>query len=101
MLLTLFEAKFTTPVMTDEEKTKAARLARQIAQEIALYNEQKVIEGIEQDNLFELLKEALEEGREWYRSRVGNEIFQSTNFFDRAVADVILRPKAHVKSKIW
>ena len=43
--------------MTDEEKVKAMRLARAIASDISLYNEQKIIKGIEQDNLFEVLSE--------------------------------------------
>jgi hypothetical protein len=87
--------------MTDEEKVKAMRLARAIASDISLYNEQKIIKGIEQDNLFEVLKEELEEGRELYKSRVSQEIFQKMNFFERAINDIVLRSKAHVKSKIW
>ncbi len=87
--------------MTDEEKVKAMRLARAIASDISLYNEQKIIKGIEQDNLFEVLKEELEEGRELYKSRVSPEIFQKMNFFERAINDIVLRSKAHVKSKIW
>lgn len=87
--------------MTDEERTKAMRLARAIASDISLYNEQKIIKGIEQDNLFEVLKEELDEGRELYKSRVSQEVFTTTNFFDRAVCDIVLRSKAHVKSKIW
>lgn len=86
--------------MTEEERTKAMRLARAIASDISLYNEQKIIRGIEQDNLFETLKDEIEEGRELYKSRVSKEIF-STNFFDRAIVDVIIKPKGHVKSKIW
>ena len=87
--------------MTEEEKVKAMRLARAIASDISLYNEQKIIKGIEQDNLFEVLKEELEEGRELYKSRVSSEIFQRMNFFERAINDIVLRSKAHVKSKIW
>lgn len=87
--------------MTEEEKIKAMRLARAIASDISLYNEQKIIKGIEQDNLFEVLKEELEEGRELYKSRVSAEIFQRMNFFERAINDIVLRSKAHVKSKIW
>ena len=87
--------------MTDEEKVKAMRLARAIASDISLYNEQKIIKGIEQDNLFEVLKEELDEGRELYKSRVSPEIFQKMNFFERAINDIVLRSKAHVKSKIW
>ena len=77
------------------------RLARAIASDISLYNEQKIIKGIEQDNLFEVLKEELEEGRELYKSRVSAEVFTSTNFFDRAVVDIVMRSKGHIKSKIW
>ncbi len=87
--------------MTDEEKIKAQRLARAIASDISLYNEQKIIKGIEQDNLFDALKEELEEGRELYKSRVSAELFSNTNFFDRAVVDIVVRSKGHVKSKIW
>jgi len=87
--------------MTEEEKIKAMRLARAIASDISLYNEQKIIKGIEQDNLFEILKEELDEGRELYKSRVSPEIFQRMNFFERAINDIVLRSKAHVKSKIW
>ena len=87
--------------MTDEERIKAMRLARAIASDISLYNEQKIIKGIEQDNLFEVLKEEIQEGRELYKSRVSPEVFTKTNFFDRAICDIVLRSKGHVKSKIW
>lgn len=87
--------------MTDEEKIKAQRLARAIASDISLYNEQKIIKGIEHDNLFDVLKEELEEGRQLYKSRVSPELYSQTNFFDRAVVDIVVRSKGHVKSKIW
>lgn len=87
--------------MTDEEKQKAMRAARAIASDISIYNEQKIIKGIEQDNLFDALKEQLDEGREHYRTRVSAEIFSKTNLFDRAIVDVILARKGNVKSKIW
>jgi len=87
--------------MTEEEKVKAMRLARAIASDVSLYNEQKIIKGIEQDNLFEVLKEELEEGRELYKSRVSQELFTTTNFYDRAVVDIVVRSKGHIKSKIW
>ena len=87
--------------MTEEERTKAWRLAKAIASDISLYNEQKIIRGIEQDNLFETLKDEIEEGRELFKTRVSKEVFTQTNFFDRAIVDVIIKPKGHVKSKIW
>lgn len=87
--------------MTDEEKAKANRLARTIASDISLYNEAKIIQGIEQDNFFESLKGEIEEGRDLYKSRVTSELYAATNFFDRAIVDVILSRKGHIKSKIW
>lgn len=79
----------------------AVRLARAICSDVSLYNEEKILRGIEQDKFFDLLKEELEEGRELYRSRVSPDLYQRTNFYDRAIVDVILKSKAHVKSKIW
>jgi hypothetical protein len=87
--------------MTEEERMKAMRLARAIASDISLYNEQKIIQGIEQDNLFDVLRDEIEEGRELFKSRVSGEIFTRTNFFDRAIVDIVIKPKGHIKSKIW
>ena len=87
--------------MTEEERKKAVRLARAIASDISLYNEQKIVKGIEQDNLFDVLKEELDEGREHYKNHVSPEIYSTTNFYDRAVVDIIVRSKGHVKSEIW
>jgi hypothetical protein len=84
-----------------ETPEQAMRLARAICSDVSLYNEEKIVRGIEQDNFFDAMREELEEGRELYRSRVAAELYQRTNFFDRAIVDVILRPKGHVKSRIW
>jgi hypothetical protein len=87
--------------MTEEEKAKAIRLARAIASDISLYNEQKIIKGIEHDNLFDVLKDEIEEGRGLYKSRVSAEIIKSTNYFERAIVDIVVRSKAHIRSRIW
>lgn len=87
------------PLITTPEQ--AMRLARAICSDISLYNEEKIVRGVEQDTFFDVLQEELEEGRELYRSRVSPEIYERTNFYERAVVDVILRSKGHVKSKIW
>ena len=79
----------------------ANRLARAIASDLALYNEAKIKEGIENDSFFTLLTEEIEEGRAHYQSRVKPELIKSSNFFDRANIDVILARKGHIKSKIW
>ena len=80
---------------------KAMRLARAIASDISLYNEEKIREGIENDTFFDAVAGELEEGRELYRSRVAPELLDSHNFFERAVVDIIIRSKGHIRSKLW
>jgi hypothetical protein len=84
-------------IETDEA---ARRLARAIASDISLYNEEKVVSGIEKDNLFDSMTEELEEGRALFQSRVTPELY-AKNFYDRAVIDVLVRSKAHIESKMW
>lgn len=87
--------------VTDEERAKAMRLARAIASDISLYNEEKIVKGIEKDNLFDAIKDEIEEGRELFKSRVSPELFTTTNLFDRAIVDIVLRSKGHIKSRLW
>jgi hypothetical protein len=84
-----------------EAPEQAMRLARAICSDVSLYNEEKIVRSIEQDSFFDALREELEEGRELYRSRVAPDLYARTNYYDRAIVDVILRPKGHVKSRIW
>ena len=79
----------------------ARRIARAVVSDIALYNAKKVEEGIRNDTLFDLLKEEIEEGQGYYLSRVDPEIAQSTNYFDQALVDVLLKPAGRIPSKIW
>ena len=84
-----------------EAPEAANRLARAIASDLSLYNEAKIKEGIENDTFFSVLQEEIAEGRAHYESRVDPKILGSSNFFDRALVDVILARKGHIKSKIW
>ena len=84
-----------------DDPEKAMRLARAIASDISLYNEDKIKEGIEKDTFFDAVAGELEEGRELYRSRLAPDLYGRTNFYDRAVVDIIIRSKGHLKSKIW
>ncbi len=87
------------PLISTPEQ--ANRLARAICSDLSLYNEEKIVRAIQADNFFEALEPELEEGRKLYRSRVEPTLYAGTNFYDRAIVDVILRSKRHVKSKIW
>ena len=79
----------------------ANRLARAIASDLSLYNEAKIKEGIENDTFFSVLNDELEEGRAHYQSRVSPDLIKRSNFFERAIVDVILARKGHIKSRIW
>lgn len=87
--------------ITDEERTKAMRLARTIASDLSLYHDAKIVRGIEGDDLFDVLREEIEEGRDLYRRRVSAELYAGTNYFERALADILLRGRGHVRSKLW
>lgn len=78
----------------------ARRLARAIASDLSLYNEAKIVQGIIDDNLFEVLAEEIEEGRALYKNRVAPELVNK-NFYGRAIVDILIRAKRHIKSKVW
>jgi hypothetical protein len=86
------------PLIENEEA--ARRLARAIASDISLYNEEKILGGIREDNLFEALAEEIEEGRALFKSRVATDLY-AKNFYDRALVDMLVKHKGHVKSKLW
>ncbi len=79
----------------------ARRIARAVVSDIALYNSKKIEEGIEQDTLFDVLREEIEEGQNYYLSRVDPEIARNTNFFNQALVDLIVKPAGRIPSKIW
>ena len=84
-------------IETDEA---ARRLARAIASDLSLYNEEKIVQGIQNDDLFTALSEEVEDGRALYKSRVSPDLYQK-NFYDRALVDILVKSKGHIKSKIW
>lgn len=86
------------PLIETEEA--ARRLARAIASDLSLYNEEKILGGIRDDTLFEALAEEIEEGRALFKSRVASDLY-AKNFYDRAIVDILVKHKGHVKSKLW
>lgn len=83
-----------------ETEEAARRLARAIASDLSLYNEEKIVEGVTHDNLFKVLADEIEEGRALFKSRVAPELY-AKNFYDRAIIDILVRSKGHVKSPMW
>jgi hypothetical protein len=89
------------PVRQPIDKPERARqLARAIASDLSLYHEDKIVEGIQNDSLFDTMAAEIQEGRDLFKSRVTEDIFK-LNLYDRAIVDVLIKSKAHVKSKIW
>jgi hypothetical protein len=79
---------------------QARRLARAIISDVAIYNREKVEQGIKNDNIFELLAEDLNEGQQHFNSRVTAELAQS-NMFELAVVDVLIKRAGKIESTIW
>lgn len=79
---------------------QAKRLARAILSDVALYNREKVENGIKNDNIFDLLSEELEEGRQHFLSRVSADM-NPDFIYQIAVVDVIIKRAGKIESSIW
>lgn len=81
-----------------EGHVKARRLARIIVSDIALYNQQKVEEGVRNGTFFSLLENDVREGRDLYTQRVPAEVRAETNFLEEAFNDLIekIRKELHL-----
>lgn len=79
----------------------AFRLARAIISDVALYNQEKVREGIKNDNIFDTLTEELQEGREHFYARVSPDLPDRDHLFDRAIVDVMIKQAGKIESSIW
>ena len=65
-----------------------------------MYWDSKIVEGIQNDNLFEVMKDYIEEGRQLFHSRVVPEL-HGKSIYEKALVDMMLKPKSHVDSPIW
>jgi hypothetical protein len=83
-----------------ENPDQAKRLARAILSDVAIYNKEKLEEGIKNDSVFDILKDELEEGRQHFASRVAPEL-ASSNIYDIAVVDVFIKRAGKIESSIW
>ncbi|MFQ5736391.1 MAG: hypothetical protein ACE5GY_05960 [Thermodesulfobacteriota bacterium] len=79
----------------------AARLARTIISDIALYNEDKILKGIKNDNIFDLLEKELDEGLALYRSRVEPSMDSKNKFYNKAIVDILIKRNGDIESAIW
>jgi hypothetical protein len=71
-------------VPNDEERrlhNDARRFARLLISEIKLYNEQKVVEGRSEHDLYDRLREYIDRSREMYDKRVKPEVASRYDYF--------------------
>ncbi|MDY0384550.1 MAG: hypothetical protein AB7T17_00935 [Geobacter sp.] len=81
-------------------KEQAARLARAVVSDVAIYNQEKVEKGIKNDNIFETLSEEIEEGRQHFYSRVAPEL-NPEQIFDLTLVDILIKRAGKIESPIW
>lgn len=67
-----------------ETLEKAERLARIIVSDIALYNQDRVEEGIRAGTFFELLADEIEEGERLFRERIAPEVYGRREILQKA-----------------
>ena len=80
---------------------QANRLARAIASDISIYYGEKIKRGLENDNLFDELRREFQEGVNLFQQKVSHEIVNNTNVFERAIIDIIIASRAHIRTKIF
>ncbi|MGH9970372.1 MAG: hypothetical protein ACREBG_21625 [Pyrinomonadaceae bacterium] len=82
------------PVQVDSDEERrlhvdARRFARLLVSEIKLYNEQKVADGREQNDLYERLREYIDRSREMYDKRVKPEVAQKFDYFHHEIVGTL------------
>ncbi len=79
-------------VASEEERrlhNDARRFARLLVSEIKLYNEQKVVEGRSQGDLYQRLREYIDRSREMYDKRVKPEVAQRYDYFHTELVNTL------------
>ena len=84
-----------------DDQILAERLAKVIVSDIVVYNNVKIHEGLKNDNIFEILNQDIERGRLLYDSRVSTGVRQNTNYYERALVDVLITPHSFIKTRFW
>ena len=79
----------------------AYRLARTIISDIAIYNKDKILNGIKNDNIFELLAKELDEGLKLYKSKIDPTVDAKSIFYNKAIVDILIKKHGDIKSQIW
>jgi len=81
----------------DFAEEKAKRLARIIVSDIALYNQDKVEEGVRTGKFFEVLAEEISEGERLYKQRVAPEIAAREDYLKKAFESFVEKRKRELQ----
>lgn len=87
------EAELDIPPEEKEEHEKAKRLARIIVSDIQLYNQDAVIEGVKNNNFYELLAKDIGDARKLYAQRVPEHIRAKTNYLEETIEAFIQKKR--------
>lgn len=80
---------------------EAQRIARVVASDILLYNQKKVLEGVIKDTLFDLLSREIQEGQQYYLSRLDNDVANPLVYFNEALIEFLLKTNEACKHAQW
>ncbi len=83
-----------------EAHVKARRLARLIVSDIALYNQDRVEDGVRNDSFHMLLEEEIQEGRALYERRIPAEVRNGTSYLEEAFEELISQKKREMNTLI-
>ena len=80
---------------------RAARLARVVLSDVAIYAGDELRLGIEKDDLFERLAPQLEQAADFYFRRVDASVPDRERIFNHAVVDVLVCRHGRRASAVW
>jgi len=77
----------------------ARRFARLLVSEIKLYNEQKVLEGRRERNLYGLLRDDIDKSRQMYDKRVSSEVAARVDYFYEELVRILAENQVQALGK--
>lgn len=82
----------------ERDHDDARRLARLILSDIIIYHPQKVEEGIRNDTFFDVLRTEIEEGRQYYESRVPLRVRRDSEIFTETFKQFVAMKREELNS---
>jgi len=76
-------------ISDDTRHEEARRLARLLVTEIKLYNEEKVREGRETNDLYDQLRDDIERSRRIYEERIDDEVRDEADYFQEEIVRIL------------